>query len=388
MRIYKTEAKMNQKCYRVLAKLLPVVFSSMLLTIGFCFTPVCAQNLLNNPESVVYDSLADRYLVSNFGDGSIVQIISDGSQSYFNTTLTRIAGLHLKDNILYVAANLEPYVGVYGFDLTSGEMVFSVDISSDGLLNDVATDTSGFLYVTDYYDHKIFKIDLENRTWSLFVDTVLDWPNGIIFDKHNNRLLVASVDAPGRPLHAVDLADSTVSVAVYTYIYSIDGLAYDNEDRLYLSSWWTDAVYRYDAELSDSPEMFSNGHPDPADICVDKVNNILCIPIFYENRVDFVEIYQTSTDNISLPDKHFTIANYPNPFNASTVIQYNLPSSSDVTIEIYDILGRKIETLVQGEQPAGNHQVTWDAGYQSSGIYFYRIQAGEYTETRKMVILK
>jgi photosystem II stability/assembly factor-like uncharacterized protein len=80
--------------------------------------------------------------------------------------------------------------------------------------------------------------------------------------------------------------------------------------------------------------------------------------------------------------------NYPNPFNALTTIQYALPEASTVTIEIYDILGRKIETLVQREQQVGYHQVVWDAKDVSSGMYFYRIQAGDYAETRKMVLLK
>ena len=80
--------------------------------------------------------------------------------------------------------------------------------------------------------------------------------------------------------------------------------------------------------------------------------------------------------------------NYPNPFNSKTLIRYNLPEASEVTISIYDILGRKVETLVQGEQPAGYYQVVWDGKNQSSGMYFYRIQAGEYAETRKMVLIK
>ncbi len=80
--------------------------------------------------------------------------------------------------------------------------------------------------------------------------------------------------------------------------------------------------------------------------------------------------------------------NFPNPFNATTTIKYNLPNSADVIIEIFDILGRKVEMLVTGEQHAGYHQVIWDAADNSSGMYFYRIQAGEYAETRKMVLLK
>jgi parallel beta-helix repeat protein len=80
--------------------------------------------------------------------------------------------------------------------------------------------------------------------------------------------------------------------------------------------------------------------------------------------------------------------NYPNPFNAQTTIQYLLSEPSVVIIEIYDILGRRAATFVQEKQQAGRHSVVWDAGGYSSGMYFYRIQAGEYSETKKMLLLK
>ncbi len=79
---------------------------------------------------------------------------------------------------------------------------------------------------------------------------------------------------------------------------------------------------------------------------------------------------------------------HPNPFNSSTTIEYTLPQESEVTIEIYDILGRRVETLVQGKQRAGSHSVTWDARKASSGVYFYRIQAGDLGAVRKMILLK
>ena len=94
------------------------------------------------------------------------------------------------------------------------------------------------------------------------------------------------------------------------------------------------------------------------------------------------------TDEAGLPARFALSQNFPNPFNASTIIQYNLPSASDVNINIYDILGRKVETLVSGKQPAGYHQVVWDASDRSSGMYFYKIRAGNYSEARKMVLLK
>ncbi len=107
------------------------------------------------------------------------------------------------------------------------------------------------------------------------------------------------------------------------------------------------------------------------------------------NALTILRFSTTAVDDIGEIPLAFSIApNYPNPFNATTIIRYALLRASDVTIEIYDILGRKVETLIQGEQQAGNHQVVWDAEGQSSGIYFYRIQAGDYAETRKMVLLK
>jgi hypothetical protein len=89
-----------------------------------------------------------------------------------------------------------------------------------------------------------------------------------------------------------------------------------------------------------------------------------------------------------VPDRFALLQNYPNPFNATTVIRYNLPSESNVSIEIYDILGRKLQTLVDDKQPAGYHQAVWNANSRSSGIYFYRIQAGEHSETRKMLLIR
>ncbi len=80
--------------------------------------------------------------------------------------------------------------------------------------------------------------------------------------------------------------------------------------------------------------------------------------------------------------------NYPNPFNAVTVIRYSLPKPSDVIITIYDILGRKVETLFDAEQPAGYHQIIWDASDHPSGMYFYRIQAGDFHESRSCLLLK
>ena len=80
--------------------------------------------------------------------------------------------------------------------------------------------------------------------------------------------------------------------------------------------------------------------------------------------------------------------NYPNPFNPSTTIEYLIPERSSVVIKVYDILGREVAKLVNEEKPAGNYNVELNGSNLTSGIYFYQIQAGEYIQAKKMILLK
>jgi hypothetical protein len=88
------------------------------------------------------------------------------------------------------------------------------------------------------------------------------------------------------------------------------------------------------------------------------------------------------------PREFIMSRNYPNPFNTTTTIQYYLAEPSEVTIIIYDLLGRRVEILSRGYRLAGSHKVVWDADGNRSGIYFYRIEAGTYSETREILYLK
>jgi hypothetical protein len=80
--------------------------------------------------------------------------------------------------------------------------------------------------------------------------------------------------------------------------------------------------------------------------------------------------------------------NYPNPFNPTTIISFSLPTRSPISLKVLDILGREVATLVHEELPAGNHSRQWNASGMSSGIYYYRIQAGTYIGTKKLLLLR
>ncbi|MEO8514900.1 MAG: T9SS type A sorting domain-containing protein [Ignavibacteria bacterium] len=88
------------------------------------------------------------------------------------------------------------------------------------------------------------------------------------------------------------------------------------------------------------------------------------------------------------PNEFSIEQNYPNPFNPVTLIKFFVPVESAVELKIYDAPGKEVTTLVNGTQKAGNHEVSWDASGLSSGIYFYKLEAGSYSVEKKMILLK
>ncbi|MCX6640689.1 MAG: C25 family cysteine peptidase [bacterium] len=102
----------------------------------------------------------------------------------------------------------------------------------------------------------------------------------------------------------------------------------------------------------------------------------------------FDEFAPTITKAVTLPDAYSLGQNYPNPFNPLTTISFALPQSSQVTLTVFDLQGRSVAELVNGKREAGIHEVSFDASKLASGMYFYRIQAGDFTAIQKMVLLK
>ena len=92
--------------------------------------------------------------------------------------------------------------------------------------------------------------------------------------------------------------------------------------------------------------------------------------------------------DLNFPEEYSLTQNYPNPFNPTTAISYQLSVDSNVELSVFDMNGRKIVTLINDYQSVGYYTVNWDASGYSSGIYFYRLKAGDYVETKKMVFMK
>jgi len=100
------------------------------------------------------------------------------------------------------------------------------------------------------------------------------------------------------------------------------------------------------------------------------------------------ETWIEANQHADLPEHYLLSQNYPNPFNPSTIIRYGLPNRAHVTLSVLNTLGQQVATLVQGQQQAGSYEVKFDGSALASGMYFYRLQAGDFVATKRLLLLK
>ena len=116
----------------------------------------------------------------------------------------------------------------------------------------------------------------------------------------------------------------------------------------------------------------------------DDTQSLVRLLVYSNQIVDNVENNQVTI----FPDQFFLNQNYPNPFNPSTTITFKIPNSEFTTLKVYDILGREVSTLVSKKLNQGSHTYTFDVTNLASGAYYYRLEAGNFVQTRKMIYLK
>ncbi len=116
--------------------------------------------------------------------------------------------------------------------------------------------------------------------------------------------------------------------------------------------------------------------------------NSLAVLAENELRILGKEVQEPKAIEGEITSNKIELSNYPNPFNPTTTINYTLPKDAKVLIKVYDILGREIETLVNDFKTAGKYSVNFNAGNLASGLYFYSITAGNFHQTKKMILTK
>ena len=132
---------------------------------------------------------------------------------------------------------------------------------------------------------------------------------------------------------------------------------------------------------------FRNGPEVPfTKICTYADGKIVDITNAVESKGE--SVIEATENSGEIPGSYSLSPNFPNPFNPSTTIRFTIPELSNVKLTIYDIAGREVMTLLNKEIQAGSYDIKWDASNFASGIYFYRINAGAFNETKRMLLLK
>ncbi|MEW5923993.1 MAG: PKD domain-containing protein, partial [Candidatus Zixiibacteriota bacterium] len=254
-------------------------------------TAAYCQYSFGSPESATYDPIRGRYLVSDQTNGDIIQIDSLGNYSLFSDTLNIVKGLIVRNDTLFGAAGWQ---GVAAFDLETAQLLFLHYIPGMVELNDIAADSSGNIYVSDAQGNMIHKLHLPDMASETMV-TNFARANGLWYDVYNDRLLAIQwID--NCPISAIDPHTYEVTVIRNDGIDLLDGITKDCFGYYYVSSFGSDAIYRYDTLFSGPPTLFSTGHVDPGDIYFNPYKYEIAVPYVTGGRIAFVRFVDMAVD--------------------------------------------------------------------------------------------
>jgi hypothetical protein len=238
-------------------------------------------------------------------------------------------------------------------------------------------------------------VDVSNKTNPIKVtETYLGIPNGIFYDGtfiySANAHVISSPPYPTwGGMRKIDVTNPMAPIIIGAYDdhslpIQVDIAAWPNYALLYGESG---GLHLYEVSTFSNPTLiYQFNTPGTGKKMFIKDNYIYLADL---NSMMVLYFSPSGITNFTDSPSSFSLSpNYPNPFNSSTTIRYNLPTESSVTIDIYDILGRKVQTLLDVKAQAGVHQVNWDADGLPSGAYFARLKAGQHSQTMKMMLMK
>ena len=344
-------------------------------------------NYFNQPESVVFDPLRNRYLVSNKGNGNIIALTPDGTQSVFFSSLGSVRGMVNVHDTLFVASDS----GVVGIDMETSAILMTITLPGMQFLNDICADSSGNLYVSDSQANKIFLVDVSIQTGSSLIIAGVPGCNGLLYRQSTNSLLVCLWNYPGK-IQEIDLNTLTMSTLIETGLDGCDGLAVDEAGYIYISSFNEGTIYRYDPMFVFPGELVSQGHEAPADIFYNIPFNILAVPNFNGNSVDLLMVGPVTGEEVHPfqdPDNSnsFRLFNFPNPFNGHTTISLSIPREEIITLVIIDYSGKKVASLIQQGLVAEGHYRYPVATDLNPGIYWIVLTAESGTRLLRKIMV-
>ncbi|GAB5401667.1 MAG: hypothetical protein Aureis2KO_32520 [Aureisphaera sp.] len=328
-----------------------------------------------NAESAEYDPVNNQWLVSN--GNNIIADDGNGNLSFFGTASAN-TGMEVLNGILFAVDGMD----IAGYDLATTNEVMRLTITGSPFLNGLTNDGSNTLYVTDFTTRVIYAVDVSdiaNPSYTEFVADTINAPNGIIYDAANNRLIYVCWGT-NAAIRAVDITTQDVSLIINSGITNLDGIDDDAEGNYYVSSWNPDQIIKYNSDFSVSEVLPTPSLNSPADIGYNQATDIIAIPMFSD-----VIFYDNSTLGIG-PKKNKGFSIVPNPMGPSNRFTIELGTSLMEKLEVYDITGKKITTLMDGVAVTGSASFSLSGNELKSGIYLIKITTEEGIFFEKLMV--
>ena len=252
---------------------------------------VCAQSL-SGPESIEYHARLNRTLISNTDSGTILARAPNGALSQFTSDPTSPYGIELLAGTLFVLDSGH----VKGYDVDSAAKVMDLGIAGSGFLNGITSNGVDTLYVSDFNLKTIRSINVSNLAApiaSTAISTGSSTPNGVVYDRSGNRLLIATWGNNAKILSLNLTPGATPSPLINTALNNIDGIANDCHGAIIVAAWSgcsaAGCLRRFDPpfNLVSSAHVIVDGLSNPADIDYDAVSADLAVPQSGNDTVSF-----------------------------------------------------------------------------------------------------
>jgi hypothetical protein len=220
-----------------------------------------------------------------------------------------------------------------------------------------------------------------NSANQLFNVQINGEPLSVVFDPGNWILKTHSTIVPVELTSFSAVLNNDVVNLSWTTATEVNNLGFEIQRKLDEYEWMT-IGFKDGNGTTTEPKNYSFQN---------NISDLKKAKIYYRlKQIDFNGdfSYSDEVEISNFPDIYSLDQNYPNPFNPSTTIKFNLGNSGFTTLKLYNVLGKEVASMLNGDLEAGPHQVSFDASYLPSGTYFYTLNSGSFTETRKMMFLK
>jgi uncharacterized delta-60 repeat protein len=315
--------------------------------------------------------------------------------------------------VKYNASGNTEWVKKYNGPANDGDLVSSMSLDNSGNVY-----TTGWSFGTttnsDYATVKYNSIGSEQ--WSARWDdpaSSFDYANDIAVDENGNVYVTGISQGMGTDNDYTTVKYNSIGQQQWAVPYNGNTNGSDIGSNIVLDylgdvyvTGHTDNNIQYSTIKYDQQGVlkwtinydYSNYQDTPTDLIVDNSGNVTVAGYSSQPGEEWIwsiakykqpGFVPSEVKTNTIPPTEFILyQNYPNPFNPFTTLKYSIPASSYVNLKIYDILGEEVATIVNEENVAGEYEIIFDASQLTSGIYFYRLQAGEFSSTRKLILIK